>query len=72
MMRIEYDKNVDAAYIYLFYPIKEGSVKKTTSLKNNINLDYDAKGKLVGVEILDASKILDKKVIRNAEMEVLA
>jgi len=53
-MKIEYDKEVDAAYIYLEYPIKEGEAKKTIELNENIILDFNENGKLLGVEILDA------------------
>ncbi|MDP4012200.1 MAG: DUF2283 domain-containing protein [Candidatus Nanoarchaeia archaeon] len=66
-MRIEYDKDVDAAYIYLKYPIKDGEAAKTVNLKENINLDYDKEGRLLGIEILDASKILGKKVLLEAQ-----
>ena len=62
-MKLEYDKEVDAAYIYIEYPIKEGEAKKTIELNENIILDFDNTGKLLGVEILDASKILNKKVL---------
>ena len=41
MVIFEYDKEVDAAYIYLQYPIKEGEAKKTISLNENIILDFD-------------------------------
>jgi uncharacterized protein YuzE len=62
-MKFEYDKNVDCAYIYLKYPIKEGEAKKTIELNHNINLDFDNKDKLIGVEILQASKILNKQAL---------
>ena len=65
-MKIEYDKDVDAAYIYLKIPIKDGEVKKTIELNENIILDFDDKGKLLGVEILDASKVLNKEVLLEA------
>jgi len=65
-MRFEYDKSVDAAYIYL-EDIKKGKVKKTIELNENIILDFNSKGKLLGVEILDASKVLNKKVLIEAE-----
>ena len=65
-MKLEYDKEVDAAYIYLEYPIKEGSVKKTVEAGDNIILDYDSKGKLIGVEILEASKVLSKKALEKS------
>ena len=58
MMRLEYDKYVDAAYLYLEYPIKNGMAKKTIELSDNIILDFDENNKLLGVEILDASKII--------------
>ena len=66
-MKFEYDKDVDAAYIYIEFPIKNKGVKKTIELNENIILDFDSKDKLLGVEILDASKILDKKVLLEAQ-----
>ncbi|MDP3917000.1 MAG: DUF2283 domain-containing protein [Nanoarchaeota archaeon] len=66
-MRFEYDKEADAGYIYIEYPIKDGEAKKTIQLNENIILDFDAKDKLLGVEILNASKVIDKKVILEAE-----
>ena len=66
-MKFEYDKEADAAYIYLEYPIKEGEAKKTIELNENIILDFDEKGKLLGVEILDASKVLNKKALLEAQ-----
>ena len=65
-MKLEYDKEVDPAYIYIEYPIKEGEAKKTIELNENIILDFDNTGKLLGVEILDASKVLNKKVLLEA------
>ena len=67
MIKFEYDKDVDAAYIYLEYPINEGESKKTIEINENIILDFDDKGKLLGVEILDASKVLNKKTLLEAE-----
>ena len=61
--KFEYDKEVDAGYIYVEYPIKNGEVKKTIEINENIILDFNEQNKLIGVEILNASKILNKKVI---------
>lgn len=66
-MKLEYDKEVDAAYIYLEYPLKENETKKTIELNENIILDFNGNGKLLGVEILDASKVLNKKVLLEAQ-----
>ncbi len=66
-MKFEYDKEADAAYIYLVYPIKEKEAKNTVELKENIILDFDADGKLLGVEILNASKVLNRKALIKAQ-----
>jgi uncharacterized protein YuzE len=59
-----YDNEVDASYLYL-RDIANGEVADThtcinlpDSVKGEINLDFDKDGKLVGIEILDASKVL--------------
>lgn len=66
-MKLEYDKDADAAYIYIQHLIKEGAAKKTIQLNDNIILDFDENSKLLGVEILDASKVLNKKVLLEVE-----
>lgn len=66
-MRFEYDKDVDAAYIYLENSIEDGQAEKTIALNDNIILDFDKNGKLLGVEILTASKILNKKSLLDAQ-----
>ena len=63
-MKIEYDKEVDAAYIYIDSPIKDGDIKKTIELNENIILDFNEENKLVGIEILEASKVLNKEVLK--------
>ena len=65
-MKFTYDKEVDAAYIYLVYPLVDGTCKKTTPLNEDIILDFDAQDKLVGVEILNASKHLKKQSMEEA------
>ena len=52
-MRISYDREVDALYIRF----KEGSVT-TQHIIDGIAVDYDAEGKLSGIEVLDAAKRL--------------
>ena len=62
-MKLEYDKDVDAAYIYIEHPIRDRQVKNTLELNENIILDFDNNGKLLGIEILEASKVLNKKAL---------
>ncbi len=64
MMKLEYDKDVDAAYLYLKTPIRKGEVKKTKGMSKTIFLDYDKGGRIIGVEILNASKVLPLKELK--------
>ena len=57
----------NAAYIYLKYPVKEGEAKKTIALNDSIILDFDKEDKLIGVEVLSASRFLSKKVLADAK-----
>ena len=69
-MKLEYDKDVDAAYVYLADSIKDKEVRKTIELNDNIILDFDDKGKLLGVEILNASKVLNEKILMTSSSPV--
>ena len=51
-MKMKYDSKVDAAYIEL----AKGKYKKTRKVSDVILVDEDAKGKILGIEILDATK----------------
>ena len=55
-MRITYDREVDALYIRF----AEATVT-TKELGEGIAVDYDADGRLAGIEILDAIKRLGKE-----------
>jgi len=50
-MRIEYDREVDALYIRL----QQKYVARTVEIEEELNLDLDENGKLIGLEILDAT-----------------
>ncbi|MFH1917194.1 MAG: DUF2283 domain-containing protein [Nanoarchaeota archaeon] len=62
-MKLTYDKETDAAYIYFEFPLKEGKVKETVEVNDFLILDFDADHKLLGVEILNASKVLHKETL---------
>ncbi len=50
-MKIEYDKEVDALYLRL----QEKYVARTVQIEEGLNLDLDEEGKLIGLEVLDAT-----------------
>ncbi|OGA26312.1 MAG: hypothetical protein A3I02_03795 [Betaproteobacteria bacterium RIFCSPLOWO2_02_FULL_67_26] len=67
-MKITYDHEVDALYIRF----KDTTVT-TKHLADGIVADYDAAGKLAGIEILDATKRLDDpSVLKQVILEDVA
>ena len=52
MTYMTYDPDADAAYVYF----SRGKIADSAEVAENIVLDYDAKGRLVGIEILSAKK----------------
>ena len=70
MFKITFDKEADAAYIY-FTKTDAGEVKRTYLCDPNendgmINLDFDKNNRLVGIEVLDASKKLPAELLEGA------
>ena len=68
-MRIRYSPESDAAYIYLVEEILVGGVAWTypcdpREVKGMINLDFDSEGRLLGIEVLDASKMLPADLLK--------
>ena len=53
IMRIEFDKEANALYIYLRGKIPEGGAARTLELAPGVYLDADRAGRILGVEFLD-------------------
>ena len=66
-MRIEYDREVDALYIRL----QEKYVARTIEVEEGLNLDLDDNGKLIGLEVLDATERYSLADIFNISTENL-
>jgi uncharacterized protein YuzE len=71
-VKLTVDRDVDAAYISLVESIGVGGVKKTYScdpreVNGMINLDFDAEGRLIGIEVLDASRLLPETLLDEGE-----
>ena len=64
-MKVHYDDEVDALYLELGDEPPEGVVEIT----EGVNLDTTLRGKIVGIEILDASKKIDLKTILSYRLE---
>jgi uncharacterized protein YuzE len=68
-LRVQYDPEADAAYIFFVPTIKAGGVAKTVLIDFGnepftVNLDVDEGGHLLGLEVLDATKRLHPDLLR--------
>jgi len=65
-MKIQYDKQADALYIYL----TKGRVKKTSKVGKNVLVDYGEKDRLIGVEFYKISRSVSKGVLQSVSVEL--
>jgi len=59
MIRVEYDSKADAMYIWL----RKARYEISEELAENVIIDLDKRGRIIGIEILDASKNLGKQLV---------
>ncbi len=55
-MKIEYSKEVDALYI----KFRDAKIVDSEDIEEGITVDLDEQGRIVGIEVLDASEKIDK------------
>jgi uncharacterized protein YuzE len=65
-MRVYYDNEVDALYIKLGNKKPEGVIE----ISEGVNLDTTTEGKIIGIEILNASKKVDLKTLLSYTLEL--
>lgn len=75
-MNYEYDKEADGLYIWFVDNIEENKEDYKgeiwpEELKNEIGLLFDKKGKLLGLEIMPASKYFEKVKLNTISSEGL-
>lgn len=59
-VKIEYDPGRDLLYLWFGTPGQKAA--RTVTVVPGMHADFDTGGKLVGIEVLDASEILGEKV----------
>ncbi len=59
-MKIEYDSVRDLLYIWFGLPGEKAA--KTETVVPGVHADFDRQGRLLGIEVLDASEVLRRKV----------
>ncbi|MBE2998060.1 DUF2283 domain-containing protein [Nocardiopsis sp. HNM0947] len=71
-MDLTYDAEADAAYMTLGGPIAPGQAAQqihslaTPGNRGEVTLDFDAEGRLLGVEVLNASAVLAPDLLDGA------
>lgn len=65
-MKVYYDKEVDALYLKLSDETPEGVIE----IAEGISLDTTPEDRIVGIEILDASKKIDLSTILSYTLEL--
>jgi uncharacterized protein YuzE len=59
-MKLEYDPVRDLLYIY--FAEVSAKAAKTVTIVPGVHADFSAEGKLIGIEVIDASEIIGKKI----------
>ncbi len=59
-MRIEYDPDRDLLYIW--FGTVGTKAARTITVTPGVHADFDASDRLIGLEVLDATEVLGKKV----------
>jgi uncharacterized protein YuzE len=65
-LQVHYDSELDILYL-----AREGLEEKVVEVSPGLNLEFDAQGELLGVEILNASNLM-KQVIEPLHAKALA
>ena len=59
---LRYDRETNAAYIRFSH----GSVSESEEVTDGVVLDFDAQGRIVGMEVLDARRYLAEDLLTTA------
>lgn len=65
-MKVNFDAEADALYVRF----SESEIAETVEVRPGVMLDYDADGKIVGLEILDTAKNLAAADLKRLALEV--
>jgi uncharacterized protein YuzE len=66
-MKIEYDPVRDLLYLWFGTPGEKAA--KTETVTPGVHADFDRQGRLIGIEVLDASDLMQQKVQFEVSLE---
>ena len=64
--RVTFSPRANAAYIYIADEVAHGDAVSQVTCGADVVLDYDESGKLLGIEILAATRLLSPKLLGEA------
>jgi uncharacterized protein YuzE len=60
-MKTEYDPDANALYVRF----SEDKVDRTEELRPGVIVDFDSRGHIVGIEMLDAKRLLSESALKS-------
>jgi uncharacterized protein YuzE len=66
-LRVTYDPLVDATYVYLVNDAHRDRPVRQVPAVDGVSFDLDASGRILGIEVLDATRLLHPETIEQAE-----
>ncbi len=63
IMKVRYDLEADILYIF----IKEGKVRDTEEIDEDLFVEYDENGNIVGIEIWQAGRYVVSEILKSLE-----
>lgn len=68
VLKVYYDKETDVQYM----GVRDGPVHDSEELDDDLRVQYDKKGRIVGIEVLDARRNLGKVMAQEIAQRVKA
>ena len=68
LMIVDYDKEADALYVRF----SDKKYQESKEVSNGVILDLDRDNHLIGIEIINASKVLPKEALTKFTVELLS
>ena len=65
-MKVEYDPVRDLLYLWFSVPGEKAA--RTDTIVPGVHADFNAQGRLIGIEVLDASEVLRHKIQFEVEL----
>jgi uncharacterized protein YuzE len=60
-MKTQYDAEANALYV----KFSDDKIERTEELRPGINIDFDSRGHIVGIEMLDAKTVLSESALKS-------